>query len=313
MLGKVVVHEQRVLSLVLEVLTHRATGIRRDVPQRGGLAGGGRNDDRVFHRAPRLEGGRDLGHGGRPLPDGDVDADDALALLVDDRVQRNRGLAGLPVADDELALAASDGNHGVDGLDPGLQRGVDRLPGDDPGRYFLDRRELFGFDRTLGVDRLPERVHHPADERLAHRHLDDLAGSPDLVAFFDVLIGSENDRADRVLLEVEGDAANPALELEQLEGLRALQAVDLRDPVPDLGDDAHIRGQDWDVELLDPPLDQAADFVRTDAHEICLLSGKALAQPIQLGAHAAIDETVANLDGRPGYQSRIMPVFHPDF
>src|SRR2546429_1508578 len=43
-----------------------------------------------------------------------------------------------------------------------------------------------------------------------------------------------------------------------------------------------------------------------------LLSGKPLAQPIQLGAHAAIDETVANLDGRSGYQSRIMPVLHPD-
>src|SRR5439155_90793 len=80
---------------------------------------------------------------------------------------------------------------------------------------------------------------HPADERLAHWHLDDLAGGPDLVAFFDALIGPEDDRADRILLEVEGDAADPALEFEQLEGLCTLQAVDLRDPVADLGDDAH--------------------------------------------------------------------------
>src|SRR2546422_586197 len=43
-----------------------------------------------------------------------------------------------------------------------------------------------------------------------------------------------------------------------------------------------------------------------------LLSGKPLAYPIQLGAHAAIDETVADLDGRPGYQSWIMPILHPD-
>src|SRR6266550_4605634 len=268
MLGKVVVDEQRVLSFVHEVLAHRATGIGRDVPQRGGLASGGRNDDRVLHRAPRLERGGDLRHGGCPLPDGDVDADDALALLVDDGVQRNCGLARLPVANDQLALAASDGNHGVDGLDPGLERRVDRLARDHPGCHLLDRRELFGFDRALAVDRFAERVHHPADERIAHRHLDDLAGGPDLVAFFDALIGPEDDRADRILLEVERDAADPALEFEQLEGLCTLQAVDLRDPVADLGNDAHVRGQDRDVELLDPALDQAADFVGTDAHMI---------------------------------------------
>src|SRR2546426_6431769 len=43
-----------------------------------------------------------------------------------------------------------------------------------------------------------------------------------------------------------------------------------------------------------------------------LLSGKPLAKPIQLGAHAAIDETVADLDGRSGDQPRIMLKLHPD-
>src|SRR6266702_1158376 len=204
---------------------------------------------------------RDLRHGGGPLPDGDVDTDDALALLVDDGVERDRRLAGLTVANDQLALAASDRNHGVDGLDPGLERRVDRLAGDHTGRHLLDRRELFRFDRALAVDRLAERVHHPADERLAHRHLDNLAGGAHLVAFLDVLIGAEDDGADGVLLEVKGDAADPTLELEQLECLGALEAVDLCNPVTDLGDNADVRGEDGDVELLDPPLDQAADFV----------------------------------------------------
>src|SRR5207302_10534061 len=36
--------------------------------------------------------------------DGDVNADHVLALLVDDGVDRDRGLAGLAVADDQLAL-----------------------------------------------------------------------------------------------------------------------------------------------------------------------------------------------------------------
>ena len=56
-----------------------------------------------------------------------------LALLVDDRVDGDGGLAGLAVADDELALAAADGDHRVDGLDAGLQRLLDRLALDDAG------------------------------------------------------------------------------------------------------------------------------------------------------------------------------------
>jgi hypothetical protein len=50
-----------------------------------------------------------------------------LALLVDDRVERHGGLAGLTVADDQLALAAADGDHRVDGLEARLQGLVDRL------------------------------------------------------------------------------------------------------------------------------------------------------------------------------------------
>jgi hypothetical protein len=67
------------------------------------------------------------------LAHGHVDADDVLALLVDDRVDRNGGLAGLAVADDELALAAADGDHGVDGFQAGLHGLMHRLPLDDAG------------------------------------------------------------------------------------------------------------------------------------------------------------------------------------
>ena len=47
-----------------------------------------------------------LGDGGAFLADGDVDADDVAALLIDDGVDGDGGFAGLTVADDELALAA---------------------------------------------------------------------------------------------------------------------------------------------------------------------------------------------------------------
>jgi hypothetical protein len=52
--------------------------------------------------AQRLDGLRDRR---ALLPDRDVDALHALTLLVQDRVDRDGRLAGLAVADDELALA----------------------------------------------------------------------------------------------------------------------------------------------------------------------------------------------------------------
>ena len=94
-----------------------------------GFLGAGHDDDGVLHGAVLLEHGHDLGHGRELLADGHVDADQALALLVDDRVDGEGGLAGLAVADDQLALAAADRDQGVDGLDAGLDRRVDRPGG----------------------------------------------------------------------------------------------------------------------------------------------------------------------------------------
>src|SRR5690606_24106638 len=117
-------------------------------------------------------------------------------------------LAGLAVADDQLALPAADRNHRVDRLDAGLQRLVHRLAADDARRLHLDLAELRGFDRAAAVDRLAERVDHAAEHGLAHRDLGDAAGALDLVALADLLVRTHHRDADVVLLEVENEAAN---------------------------------------------------------------------------------------------------------
>ena len=60
-------------------------------------------------------------------------------LLVDDRVDGDRRLAGLAVTDDQLALAAADRDHRVDGLDAGHDRLVDVLALGHARRDALDR------------------------------------------------------------------------------------------------------------------------------------------------------------------------------
>src|SRR6185312_1340954 len=96
------------------------------------------DDRRVFERAMLGQAIHDAGDGRLLLTDGDVEAVNALALLVDDRVDRDDGLARLTVADDQLALTAADRNHRVDGHDAGLQRLGHGLTLHDAGRLDLD-------------------------------------------------------------------------------------------------------------------------------------------------------------------------------
>ena len=126
LLGQVVVDDEHVaagvglagglavLAVVHEELADSGTGHRRDVLHRGGIGSGGRNDDGVVERTVLSEGLADVGNRGGLLADGDIDADHALAALIEDSVDGNGGLTGLTVADDELALAAADRHHGVD-------------------------------------------------------------------------------------------------------------------------------------------------------------------------------------------------------
>ena len=161
-------------------------------------AGNGRgcaDDGRVGHRAGLFEGVDDLADRRALLADGDVDALDLLlrvaalpvVALVDDRVEGHRGLAGLPVADDQLALAAADGGHGVDRLDAGLQRLLHRLALDDRGAWSLQHAALGRLDVALAVERSAERVDDAAEEAVADRDGQDLAGAAHLLALADVL------------------------------------------------------------------------------------------------------------------------------
>ena len=273
LLGQVVEHDEDVLALVHPVLADARAGVGREVLEAGRLGRGGRDDGRVLHRAGLLEAPDELGDGRALLADGDVDALDLLLrvaalpvlALVDDRVERDRGLAGLAVADDQLALAAADGRHGVDGLDAGLQRLVDRLALDDGGRLQLEDAAALGDDLALAVDRVAQRVDHAAEEAVADGDREDLAGAADRLALLDGAGVAEDDAADLARVEVEREAEGAALELQQLVGHGGVQALDAGDAVADLGDGAHLLAGGLRRVRRDVLLDGRPDVLRPDA------------------------------------------------
>src|SRR5712692_10066886 len=195
MLREIIVNQQRVSAAIAKVLADRATRIRCDELQRSGFRGGRGDHGRILHRAAAVETFDHLRDGRALLPDRDVDAVNVLAALVDDRVDCDRGLAGLAVADYQLALTAPDLEHRVDRLDSGLERLLYGLALDNAGGLDLDPARVARLDRAVVVDRLAERVDHASEHRLANRNFGDAPCALDLVAFLDRLRVAEERRA----------------------------------------------------------------------------------------------------------------------
>jgi hypothetical protein len=79
---------------------------------------------------------------------------------------------------------------------------------------------------------------------------------------------AEDDRADGLLLEVQGEAHDAARKLEHLRRERALETVDLGDPVADLDDRPDVAGLGVGVERVDRGLDDVDDLVGANGHRI---------------------------------------------
>jgi hypothetical protein len=198
-----------------------------------------------------------------PLPDGAVDTDDVGVLLVDDRVDGDGRLPRSPVADDELSLAAADGDHGVDRLEPRLEGLFHRLPEHDPWRHHVDLAgRLDGIHRAQAIDGLAQRIDHAPQVPGAGGDGQNPPGPPDLVTLLEVRPLPENDRADVVFFQVQGQSGLglPGLgggDLQHLAGHGLGQTVDPGDPVFHLQDLSYLFG----VELLLVVLDLGEENV----------------------------------------------------
>jgi len=266
LLGEVVVHHQRVLAPVAEVLAHGAARVGRDVLHGGGIGGRRRNHDGVLHGAEFLELAHHVGHRGVLLADGHVDALDPGAALIDDGIHGHRGLAGLPVADNQFALAAADGNHRIDRFQTGLDRLSDRLAGNHAGGHLLDGRELARFNRPLAVHRVAQGIHNAAQQRLAHRHFQNAPGGLHHIAFGDMAVVAQDHRAHRILLQVQRKAVRVARKLQHFAVLSPGQAVNAADAVGDGHHRAHLNLLRGGIEILDALADQITNFVRFQSH-----------------------------------------------
>ena len=265
-LGQIVVHDQRVLALVHEILRHRTPGIRRQVLQRSGVRRIRRNNYRVLQRPVLLQRRNDSRHLRRFLPDRHVHTRQVAALLVDDAVHTQHRLPSVAVSDDQLPLAPSNRHQRVHCLDAELHRLRHRLPRHHSGRDPLNPHRLGRLDRTFPIDRLPEGIHHPSQQPLPHRHLDDTARAPDLVPLFDRQVIAQDHRANPILLQVQRQTRDSARKLQQLVVAGIGQTMNAGDAVPRRHNHAHVDERQLTAELLDLPLDHRGYVLTPGRH-----------------------------------------------
>ena len=250
MLGKIVVHNQHVAPLMHEVFAHRAACVGSDVLQRRGIAGRRAEDDGIPQRVVRLQRLHELRNARRLLADGDIDAHDVLILLVEDRVERNGRLAGLAVADDEFALAAADGEHGIDGQKSRLHGLVDRLAVDDAGGGSFNGVIIRFGNFALAVDRRAERIDHAAEKRISDRDTGGSAAAEDDAARLYGGLARKNNAADTFFLQIEHHAAHAVFKNQNLAVFRARQTADLGDAVAVGEDGADLSRGGLRLEIL---------------------------------------------------------------
>ena len=146
--------------------------------------------------------------------------------LVNNGVNGDGRFTRLAVTDDQLALAAADGDHGVDGLDTGLKRLVYRLPEDNPRRFAFQRQfESLAFDIALTVDRFTQWVHNPAYKAFADVDGSNAAGAMYTRAFANAFTRAHEHHTHVIFFQVQHDSLNTGLKLHQFTGLSVIQSI----------------------------------------------------------------------------------------
>ena len=179
------------LSFIHKILAHCASGIRRNILQRACLGSSRRHYHGVFHCSVSGKCFYQRSHCGSLLSDGNIDTDHVLAFLVNDRIYCQRCFSGLTVADDQLSLASSNRNHGINGLNSCLQWFMYRTSFADSRRRTFNSPKFFCYNRSRSVNRLSQSIDHAADHGVSHRNRHYLSGTFHCLAFTNALPGSK--------------------------------------------------------------------------------------------------------------------------
>ena len=226
MLGKVIVYNQHVLSLIHEILAHGAARIRCNVLQRCRFRRCCSNNNGILHRTVLAQLFHKVGNCRSLLSDCYIDADNILPFLIQDGIHSNRCLPRLTISDDQLPLSSSNRNHGINCLNPCLQRFLYRLPIQNAGCRRFHRPILPCVNRTGSVNWLTDCIYNPADHGFSNRDRHNASGSFNRLPLSDSRILAEQHSRNTGLLQILRHSVGSVLKFQKLSGHTVHKAAD---------------------------------------------------------------------------------------
>src|SRR5262249_10239528 len=188
-------------------------------------------------------------------------------LLIENGIERNCGLSGLTVSDDQLALATSNRDQRVNGFQTGGHRLVHRFVRNNPGGFPIDARSFLKLYRTLPINRISESVNHATKQALAYRYVDNRASAFDRLTFLDFTVVAKNNDANIINFKIERHAAHAVFEFNQLAGLYMVEAVNACDAVTDGKHVANFGYLGFLTKVFDLLFQNGGNFCGADIHQ----------------------------------------------
>ena len=299
-LGQIIVNDEHALALGHEVLGQCSARIGSDVLQRGRIRRGSCHDGGIAHSAVLFQILGHAGDGGSLLTDGNIDAQHILVLLVQDCIGSNGSLTGLAVADDQLTLTAADGEHGVDGQNTGVQRGVHALALQNTGCLLLNGVVALSLNGAFAVDGLAQRADDTAQKSIAHRNTGALAAAGDHGADADGLSAVEQHDAQLFGVHALHHALGTVFKGDDLAVHSAVHAINVHDAIGRGDNHTALCGGLGGLVVLDAGLEGSKRRL-------------ALHHFIQLMTAGIVEHAVAHLQDIAGKQALVHGDVQDDF
>ena len=163
--------------------------------------------------------------------------------MIENRIERKGGFAGLPIAENQLALTTPDGNERIDDFEAGLKRRGNGRTVHDRRRRAFDRQALAGDDRPVAIQGPTERIDHAPQHAIAHGYVHDPARALDFTARLETPVFAEQHNTNVVLVNIERHAEHLTGKRHQFVKTHAGKAGDLGDAGGDTGDRADLLGR----------------------------------------------------------------------
>ena len=164
-----------------------------------------------------------------------------IALLVYDGVYGNCSFSCLPVADDQLSLSSSYGDHCIDRLDPCLQGLLHGLAENNSRSLsFKWQNEFLTLDRTFTVKRLSGGRDNPSKQTFTNAYRCYSSCTFYNIALVDLFRGSKQHGTNIVFLKVKYNCFDAIFELYKFIGLCIRKSVNTGYPVSYLKYGAHL-------------------------------------------------------------------------